>query len=354
MRVSAQRLREMGDRDDGAVVYIVAISLLFLVGMLVLVFDLGRMVATKRDMVNGADAGALAAARECALGHGSDSARAAAVTLLGENATGAALTQFSAPECDVLSSGSPKLVRVGSRVRLDFYFAPIFGFRSGAVAAEAAAQWGPARGVRSPVPIYLNFATLAPCIADPSPDEPVDCTFVFNNEPVSSQFGWLNFPEGWGADRCNAKGGAADIADYIWGSPKPFDAEIPQDPGYVYACGSTGEIASAVVGPFQQRINSSDPYLTFPVTDFDRFPPDRLSGNTYRYPIVGFTRLKVVEAVKGKDVTENAYCAAKIPPGTKVNNSWFCLHLQFVGTQFGGTVPGSGPSYGLQTVRLVD
>jgi hypothetical protein len=352
------------------VVFIVAISLLFLIGMLALVFDLGRIIAVRRDLVNGADAGALAAARECALGNGSTAAKAAAELLVADNMADAGLTTdlpdgptwnpadgFWSQECDVLRSGGSKLVRVQGTVTLEYFFAQIFGFRSGPVTKAAVAQWGPARGVTSPVPIYLGAANLAPCISDPNPAEPVDCTFVFDNTPVSSQFGWLNFPEGWNASSCNAQGGANDIAEYVDPDPLPpglaFDAEIPTPPGYVYACGSPGEIASTVVNAFQERLNSSDPYLTFPVTDFAKYPPQQLGGNTYRFAIVGFTKLRVVAAVKGKDVEKDPYCRAKIPPGSKVNNSWFCVHLQFDGTKIEG-IPGTGVSYGLEAVRLVD
>lgn len=386
--------------------YIVAISLLFLIGMLVLVFDLGRTVAVRRDMVNAADAAALAAARECALGHGSAAAKATAVTLVRANATGggfaaheaatASLTPdlpdgptwapadgFWSEQCDALTSRGSKLVRVQGTVTLDYFFAGIFGFDSGSVTKAAVAQWGPAVGVSSPVPIYLEASNLAPCIADPSPEEPVACTFVFNNEPVSSQFGWLNFPqgwdfrEGWNADRCTGEGGAEDIKEYIDPQPLPpslaFDATIPTPPGYVLACGAPGEVASQMANQndnnesaFVSRARSEDPFLTFPVTDFSRFPPVKLTGNRYAYPIVGFTRLKVLGALKGQDVLTDPECAAQIPPdqggqgqgkgsgNEHTNASLFCVKLAWVGTQVGPGIPGTGIDYGLDAVRLVD
>jgi Flp pilus assembly protein TadG len=56
---SAARLR---DDEQGAVLAVVAITLLVLIGMLVLTFDWGRGVFLKRNMVNAADAGARARA----------------------------------------------------------------------------------------------------------------------------------------------------------------------------------------------------------------------------------------------------------------------------------------------------
>ena len=76
MRVRGFSLARLRDEDQGAVLAIVAISLLVLLGMLVLTFDLGHGVALKRNMVNAADAGALAAARECGLAKGKLSATA--------------------------------------------------------------------------------------------------------------------------------------------------------------------------------------------------------------------------------------------------------------------------------------
>ena len=62
MRVGRFSLMRVRDEEHGAVLAIVAISFICLIGMLVLTFDLGRGVALKRNMVNGADSAALAAA----------------------------------------------------------------------------------------------------------------------------------------------------------------------------------------------------------------------------------------------------------------------------------------------------
>ena len=78
-------MRRLRDEESGAVLMIVAISLLALLGMVVLTFDLGRGVALKRNMVNAADAAALAAARECGLAHGTAPAATEAKDLIVEN-----------------------------------------------------------------------------------------------------------------------------------------------------------------------------------------------------------------------------------------------------------------------------
>jgi Flp pilus assembly protein TadG len=70
MRVRRFSLARLRDEEQGAVLAMVAISLIVMLGMAVLTFDLGHGVALKRNMVGAADAAALAAARECGLAHG--------------------------------------------------------------------------------------------------------------------------------------------------------------------------------------------------------------------------------------------------------------------------------------------
>jgi Predicted membrane protein len=60
-----RRLRRFHDDEDGAVLLIVVFALVAVVGMLVLVVDLGSLVSTRRAAVTAADAAALAAAQSC-------------------------------------------------------------------------------------------------------------------------------------------------------------------------------------------------------------------------------------------------------------------------------------------------
>ena len=84
----------------------VAISLIVLIGMAVLTFDLGRGVALKRNMVNAADAGALAAARECGLANGEASAMAAATDLVTDNNDAATVTGMEINPDPAVCSGA--------------------------------------------------------------------------------------------------------------------------------------------------------------------------------------------------------------------------------------------------------
>src|SRR5918994_912076 len=112
-RLSMTRVR---DDEQGAVLAIVAISLLALLGMVVLTFDLGRGVALKRNMVNAADAAALAAARECGLAKGTSQATVAAEELIANNNVSAAMVGTpdfdSAPQCAGVPSDGERQVTV--------------------------------------------------------------------------------------------------------------------------------------------------------------------------------------------------------------------------------------------------
>ena len=135
MRVRWLSLARLRDEEQGAVLVMVAISLIALIGMAVLTFDLGRGVALKRNMVNAADAGALAAARECGLAHGEASATQAADQLIADNNTSAGRVgplKFNPGPAVCSGAGNPdpdghNTVTVTVKVPQEYFFAQIFG-----------------------------------------------------------------------------------------------------------------------------------------------------------------------------------------------------------------------------------
>jgi hypothetical protein len=341
------------------VMLIVAILFFVLVGMLVLVFDLGRVVAIKRDMVNAADSAALAAAQQCALGHGSAQAKVAANDLTSANDADATVLSitFSTPECEAgaLATTDPKIVTVQSAVEVDYFFAQIFGLSSSTYTTEASAQWGPVNSLPSPVPIRINLGALTPCISQTSGSSGPACAFAFDDDPNSSQWGILNFPEGWptsgvGPPACNSAGGQSDVNNYLTGTGTVFTATVPPNPGYVYACAQPGARADTInVIMDQIAAAAPDPYfLTFPVMS-DTQPILDLGGNQQAVPIVGFTVLRALGAWFGQDA--KAHCT--FPVDVK-NSSLFCIQTQWDGAQIiSGGIPGSGLDFGARGIRLV-
>lgn len=150
--------------EGGAVLVLIALGLVFFIlGMLALTVDLGRAVGVKRNMVNAADAAALAAAQQCALGNGSVTAGSAALQTAQLNG---AQTQISlqfvpagaCPPGDPPSAGQKFVtVRYGSLV--DYFVAPVLGFENADVTASATAMWT----VPGVVPITVNVVPFQQC-----------------------------------------------------------------------------------------------------------------------------------------------------------------------------------------------
>jgi Flp pilus assembly protein TadG len=344
------------DDEQGAVLAIVAISLLALMGMLVLTFDLGRGVALKRNMVNAADAAALAAARECGLANGPDDATTAATQLIVSNNSSAAMVgppEFdSVAQCSGAGGAGERQVKVTVSVPQDYFFAQIFGFNSGTVTASATAEW--TLGVTSPAPLRIDQLKVDECLDEGvvNPEGRIDCYFTFEKgaAPLNSDWGWLNLPEGWPIKdqdsnpmTCTAQaGGSNDLNDYIgtmggMGTPgKQFEAGLwdPSGGGNppTYVCGSTGHKATSVQA-IQEWVDSveqgmadgtldSEPVALFPVVAGEfKYTPG------VAYPVVKLQGFYVKEALDGQDARRNPNCEF-----TRRSSDVFCVHLQTTGT----------------------
>lgn len=357
MRRSGVLIRAREER--GAVLMIVAISLFVVLGMLVLTFDLGRGVAIKRNMVAGTDAAAIAAARECAMGQPMGAAQGAAQTLLTRNNEAATMTSFEADAAQCSGDtnqlqNQTSLVTVKSSVDQEYFFAQIFGFTSGSVVASATAEWGPAIGVANPVPLRLNGSALDACLTHEVGYEGSDCAFGFDNSDpeaqTASQWGILDFPEGWppedGANplECSAQaGGANDVIDYLSGAGPDFFPVLWEIP--IYVCAEGGLNANTInwiINWLRANIGSS---LIFPVMGPQ--PPVTQPGGQ-AWPVVGFVKLTVVGAWKGNEAKQ--HCTFE-----KKNASAFCIQLKRDDVEIVDGVPGTGAYYDqLKAIRLVD
>lgn len=194
MRMIARARREEG----GAVLVLVALGLVFFIlGMLALTVDLGRAVGVKRNMVNAADAAALAAAQQCALGKGSVAAQAAALQTAKLNGaqTQIALQFVPAGACppgDPPAAGQ-KFVTVRYGTLVDYFVAPVLGFDNIDVTASATAMWA----VPGIVPITVNVVPLQQCdTEDPAPGN--QCNIVYPKDTLQNpRWGILDL-ELWG------------------------------------------------------------------------------------------------------------------------------------------------------------
>lgn len=229
MRVTG-RLRE----ERGAVAVMVAILLVVLLGMLALVMDLGRAIAVRREMVNAADAAALAAAQRCALNQGQAAAIAAAdeTALLNDAVTRVSIV-FD-PSCrPALTTPGPKTVTVTYARTVDFFVAPILGFDSTTVTTSATATWA-APGV---VPITVNSLPLQACPEAAEGEDPVECTFAYpKGEYENPRWGILDLSR-WGQPPGSATGSecrvdANTIREIIDGEITYTLSDLKPVPGY--------------------------------------------------------------------------------------------------------------------------
>jgi len=283
MRVRRFSLARLRDEEQGAVLMMVAISLIVLIGMAVLTFDLGRGVAIKRNMVNAADAGALAAARECGLAHGEASAMSAAGELVADNNDAATVTGLQIdPDPAVCSgAGNPdpdgkNTVTVTVSVPQEYFFAQIFGFDGGTVVASATAEW--TLQLSGPAPLKVDALKVDECLNGGSGSH---CYVGYSQDP-NSQYGWLNFPEGWPDQgepnpptSCPSTGGANDLNNYIGqmggvGGSGTFNPTLWNIP--VWVCAKPGDNASAQHA-IQDWISAVGTMVPRPVVSFRWWRP---------------------------------------------------------------------------------
>jgi len=253
MRVSQGDLRQMHREERGAVVMIVAISLVVLLGMLVLTVDLGGLVATRRAMVRAADSAALAVAQACA-GNPTqspgtpesyaDTYAIANVDLATLDSSATNIVEFGAivgngsggftyvPGVNNCQNGLPGYVRVSYTGTQDMFFARIWGSSTGDVAGTATAIWA-----RTNNPAFVPWVVSEPiwlaCLADPL-NQP--CVFEFPppgagnpNWGIMDWDTWALSPDGTPlrVNECGISSGNPTW-DPLWAGEVRLDPEPPQ------------------------------------------------------------------------------------------------------------------------------
>lgn len=352
MRVNPmwRMLRRTHRDESGAVLMVVAVTLLVLIGMLVLTVDLGRAVAVKREMVSGTDAAVIAAAHECALGHTYGEATAAANAILAQNKSGAVLNgPISAPGCG-LTPTEPQLVTVQTKVQMDYFFAGIFGFNSGEVGADAVAEWGVVKGGMG-VPVTVDLEQLQGCGIEPDPPSPSEvdgCQLEYPKDTLQEpRWGVLDLSK-WGDQFAAPCSVPASEAIGLIDNGGAFDPL----PAPAYDCIDNG-LSDSVWESLEGQI------LLFPVLDLDlsegTVTPnsgalggtdctgaqiDSLRAQGYDCQIdtayiVGWIQLVVTDVSKhGPDIT---------------------VTVDYQGITSGGGIPGEDTfDFGARAVRLVD
>jgi hypothetical protein len=366
MRVRRFNLARLRDEEQGAVLAMVAISLIVLIGMAVLTFDLGHGVALKRNMVNAADAGALAAARECGLANGKPSATAAASELVTDNNSAAEVTNVQIAPSDAVCSGAGNpdpdghnTVTVTVRVPQEYFFAQIFGFKGGQVVASATAEW--TMELSGPAPLKVESLKVDECLKGGTGSH---CYVGYEDD--DAQYGWLNFPEGWPEKgepnpptSCPSSGGANDLKDYV-GQMGTGDSgfgpllwNVP-----VWVCAKDGKNSSALhaIQTWIDTVGNPKPPEPRPVVSFPVVAPSsapcppegcwpRYVNPVASYPVIKFQGFYIENVWEtGNDVKKAGLadeCGFE-----KVTGNQFCIELTVVD-------PELNPTNGNPTVRLI-
>ena len=336
MRVSRGRLRE---DERGAVVMVLAIVLVVVVGMLVLVVDLGRGVAYKRQVVTGTDAAALAAAQQCALGNGTEAATLAAGDVLDQNVDlAASITGIEMPDCDVPAGPGLRTVTVTTSASIEYFFAPIFGIDSGSIGSEAVAAWGPSAEA-NPIPISVSLDQLLSCgiVPNEPPVEDIPCTIEYPKDTLEEpRWGVLDLSNWNDPNAAPCMVSANDLINIISNGGWPDELQLNGDPPGsepTYTCVDNGVSFSVWAS---------------------------LTGGTYIFPVIDVpTSLGHSPDCTGVELT------CRIDTANVVG--WVVLHVvevdqhaatvRFESTTeltTGGGIPGGAFDFGVRGIRLVD
>ncbi len=345
-------------RERGAVLLIVAISLIALLGFVGLVVDLGGLVARRRAMVQGADAAALAAAQSCGRQEGAGSAIAQADQYAADNESVA--TQVQPPQFDPDCDAPAGQVTVWYQGEYDLYVAPLLGLGSqGTVTAQATAIWGGAGGLEGVMPFMLNYGRLNRQCDIPLVEGSV-CTFWLNNQDIgNAQWSAINLNE-WNVAPtagCTSAGTVQTI-DWIQNGSDALSLNWEKP---TYVCRDTG-VATPVFTEPNGLASLAGEIRYFPVNDAygDMSPPvtpyqhGQVDQNgvpcpppcsPHKYDIVGFAVLEIVSVERGNQGGE---ITCNRPPDA---NAW-CLKAVYRGYVTSGSEPG-GVNLGIVAVQLV-
>jgi Flp pilus assembly protein TadG len=258
-----RHVRRIRRDDRGATAVIVAVMIVTLFGFGAIVIDVGAMYQEHRVLQNGADAGALAVARDCgttscgdftttAAGLANGNADDGASSIDEVCGTGSGMSTCTDPPTVPAGAG---YVRVTTKTKatdgtdkLPFGFARIFGFNSTTERARAVAVWGGPSALKSSLPVtiseceYNAYTSTGTVLAPPPPYPPFPasppyseatiylhdttgaspCTTSATNSDLPGGFGWLSTTSG-----CNATSDTSGWFSDKTGRPPPTSCTWP-------------------------------------------------------------------------------------------------------------------------------
>ncbi len=302
--------------ESGAVAVIVALLMVVLVGMTALVVDVGQMHLARRQMVNAADAAALAGAQELALGN------AAGVAGLGSQY---AIDNGSDPDLTVVEvDGSRVVASTGTNV--EYGFARIFGLTDGDVKARAVALVGPVGAMEGLRPIAFREEEYQLALDDP------DTELLGKHEVGSGNWGALDF-DGLGTYKA------------LFSNPNRFDDHLRDGWPRSVAIDDPNVFSNTGISMFK---NKAPETAMLELEGQDIYVPI-VSGSvtgTGWLEVVGFAKINVVDFVPADEVG---------PDGVKSKDPrLFIRFIETVVTGPDGFVDPTAVDFGLRTWDLVE
>lgn len=197
-------LTERPGDEQGAVAVIVALTLVVMVGMGALVVDVGNLYFERRQLQNGADAGALAAAQDFASGQDASAEPSAREYASHNNTRGAFVSEFvpdlGANEVTVTArTGSS-----GGEGTLAAFLAQVIGHSDYFATATATAHWGGIGGGDT-IPLTISWCDWDAMTGGAGAEAlPTTATTIFHEDsqnsepPECSGPSGLNMPGGFG------------------------------------------------------------------------------------------------------------------------------------------------------------
>lgn len=342
MRAVRQR-RIRGDRGDrGAVLPFVAIVMVVLVGVGALVVDAGALYQERRELQNGADAAALAVAKDCAEGDCDDgpwaggSAESTAQHFTNENAEDGAseIHEICGNDpklvwCDVpdVPAGATGWVKVTTATdgQVDFVLAPVLNaaLDGKKVSASAVAAWGPVSNATT-IPVTFSLCEFGHWggSIDP-PTLPEGEVIIDLHDPQSG-----DTPVG---QACNNATFHDMPGGFGWLAGANCLVELDAD-------------GNATRDPGNNVPNGCDPSTwqgkTLLIPLYDSITPSR------NYHIAGFVGFEVT----GYKLNPHTW---NTPPCSGPGNSGRCIQGHFTEITTTGGQIGDGPDYGARVVQMI-
>lgn len=374
-------------RQDGAVAVMVALMLVVLMAAVALAVDVGGLYLRRRELVNGADAAALAAARSCARGIGKDlpflNPEDAADAQIPINAPGVSAQEILPQNITYMPDpcgGKYGRVSVKYTSQQELHFAPVLGFNnSSPVTTAATASWG--LGSVNAIPLLLSSQLLSTCPAPPPTGintigQP-PCGIWYDNDTLNNgNFGFLSLdPDGWdvpGGDvptDCSgaSSGGSSLLGDWVSGQVPTSLSLNWKEPTYVCSVGGLKGNSNPWVELKKLIGQERDFPITWegPTSPGAGAPPQGYvlhSGTILKYDVIGFARLQidnvltVQEAGSTTTTTQEEWTNytydrtavtlnASLPSGSVVTYTWS-------GHKTTGQKPASGGTCSFMTSQI--